>query len=201
MHDYIVFFGDNSIRITDQRSVNRDKNSDFYLFEPPFDWNTIINLALNSEQNTTITIQTSDISDEWNSFKSNFNSIKAAGGLVYNEFGELLIIDRLEKWDLPKGKIEGDETPEEAAMREVEEECGIDQLQINRYYGSTYQVYTLECKLILKQNIWYQMITNKQELIPQTSEGIANAFWIPETEIPQLIKKTYRSIAAFLEGR
>src|SRR6267154_620027 len=46
----------------------------------------------------------------WQTFISYCSLIEAAGGLVQNEKNEWLIIFRRGKWDLPKGKIEGDET-------------------------------------------------------------------------------------------
>ena len=55
-------------------------------------------------------------------FAKNFTVIEASGGIVQNSSKELLFIERLGKWDLPKGKIEKNETPAEAAIREVEEE-------------------------------------------------------------------------------
>ncbi|MDD2563382.1 MAG: NUDIX domain-containing protein [Salinivirgaceae bacterium] len=199
MHEYIVFFGDNSIRFTKQVSENRDKSSDFYLFESPFEWCTLINVALNSVAGTVLTLTTPDIEQTWKEFQENFTPIDAAGGIVYNELGELMVIERLNKWDLPKGKIEMGENPKEAAIREVEEECGIKDLTIESYCGSTYHVYTLNFQIVLKRTYWYRMSVKKKKLTPQESEGITNAFWIKETEHPKLIENTYRSIAAFLE--
>src|SRR5438552_3294293 len=63
-------------------------------------------------------------------FFKHFTLIAAAGGVVQNEQQDLLFIFRLQKWDLPKGKIEPKETPEMAAVREVEEETGITGLAI-----------------------------------------------------------------------
>ncbi|MDP3432455.1 MAG: NUDIX domain-containing protein, partial [Bacteroidota bacterium] len=61
----------------------------------------------------------------WECFKRQFVEIPAAGGLVKSSGQSLLFIKRLGVWDLPKGKIDMDETPEIAAIREVEEECGV----------------------------------------------------------------------------
>ena len=58
--------------------------------------------------------------------------IEAAGGLVKNENGDYLFIYRNDKWDLPKGKIEKDEKTKVAAVREVEEECGIAVSKLRR---------------------------------------------------------------------
>ena len=54
-----------------------------------------------------------------------FVFVLAAGGLVKNSNDEILYIRRLGYLDLPKGKVEADETTEQAAIREVSEECGI----------------------------------------------------------------------------
>ena len=59
------------------------------------------------------------------------NVIRAAGGVVYrtDQSGEtqFAIIHRpaYDDWTLPKGKLDGGETAEEAAVREVEEETGL----------------------------------------------------------------------------
>src|SRR5437868_11884755 len=74
----------------------------------------------------------------WKIFLSYYTLVEAAGGLVQNNREEFLLIKRLGKWDLPKGKLDYDESPEEAAIREVEEECGIDQLSILRKLPLTF---------------------------------------------------------------
>jgi hypothetical protein len=53
-----------------------------------------------------------------------FKLIQASGGIVFNQKNEILLIKRLGKWDLPKGKIKKSETLEECAIREIEEETG-----------------------------------------------------------------------------
>ena len=55
-------------------------------------------------------------------FQGLYKIIEAAGGVVFNEKNEILMIYRLKTWDLPKGKIEKGETPADAAFREVCEE-------------------------------------------------------------------------------
>src|SRR5690606_39248757 len=59
--------------------------------------------------------------------------VTAAGGMVFNDKKEILFIYRNKRWDQPKGKIEKGETLEESAIREVEEETGIQDLKITRY--------------------------------------------------------------------
>ena len=67
--------------------------------------------------------------------------VEAAGGLVFNKDGDILMIFRNGKWDLPKGKLEIGESIEECAIREVEEECGISGLIIEKKIKDTYNIY------------------------------------------------------------
>src|SRR5690606_16124356 len=66
-----------------------------------------------------------DCESVFQKIKEKHKIIKAAGGLVKNGEGDYLFIFRLGKWDLPKGKVESHEKMREAAVREVEEECGL----------------------------------------------------------------------------
>jgi hypothetical protein len=59
-----------------------------------------------------------DVEWSWQQFTSQFLWIRAAGGVVSNDREEVLFIHRLEKWDLPKGKVEAGEELELAALRE-----------------------------------------------------------------------------------
>src|SRR5690606_14096302 len=77
----------------------------------------------------------------WKEFKKYFHYLEAAGGIVKNKNNEILFIHRLDKWDLPKGKVEAGETTESAALREVEEECGINNLKLLGFLTQTYHIY------------------------------------------------------------
>ena len=57
--------------------------------------------------------------------------ILAAGGLVTNAQGEILWIFRRGFWDLPKGKLDDGETIQSCAIREVEEETGIQNIKLH----------------------------------------------------------------------
>ena len=65
-------------------------------------------------------------------FFKQFDLIEAAGGIVQNDQKQMLFIYRLNKWDLPKGKVEKGENFEQAAIREVEEETGVNTLQLKK---------------------------------------------------------------------
>lgn len=107
----------------------------------------------------------------------------AAGGKVLNEDQEVLFIYRREKWDLAKGKVDKGETLEEAALREVKEECGPVQLQLQQFLIATYHIYEHKNKWVLKTTFWYQMsATRYQALIPQMEEDITEMKWISPSD-------------------
>ncbi|MBA1314956.1 NUDIX domain-containing protein [Pseudomonas monteilii] len=52
--------------------------------------------------------------------------IKLRATIIYRKDGEVLFVrKRKAKWNLPGGRVERDETPLEAAMREMAEETGL----------------------------------------------------------------------------
>lgn len=103
---------------------------------------------------------------------------EAAGGLVYNNKREILFIYRNSKWDLPKGGLKKGESFEEAALREVEEETGVQGLEIRGFIAKTYHVFKRNDKFKLKITYWYEMYTEYSgELVPQAKEGIKKAKW------------------------
>lgn len=141
-----------------------------------------------------------DIKWLFNEFKKMFRIIEAAGGLVKNENEKYLFILRHNKWDLPKGKIEKKETIETAAIREVEEECGIDNLKIIKQLQTTYHIYSLEEQAILKPTYWFLMQTNSDKnLTPQLEEGITEVKWFEKNELYIVQENTYESIREVLK--
>ncbi len=132
-------------------------------------------------------------------FAKNYKIIEAAGGLVVNELDEILIIYRLDTYDLPKGKMEKDEIPRETAHREVEEETGVKHLITNDLLGLTYHTYrSRKNKRILKRTYWFKMTAPKQPLTPQAEEDIEKAEWIAPKDIPKLFDNMYESIKMIL---
>lgn len=141
-----------------------------------------------------------DLKEMWASFKSNFKIEKAAGGLVYNDKEELLFIHRLDKWDLPKGHIEKGESKKEAAIREVEEECGISGLEIIEKLPISYHMFIRKGKMVLKITHWYRMYSvYKGGLVPQTNEGIDLVCFKSKIAQGEVLKNTYKNIALLLK--
>ena len=133
------------------------------------------------------------------SFFKNFIIIEAAGGIVQNDKKEILFINRLGKWDLPKGKIEPGEKEEESAVREVNEETGVKDLHLKKKIGETYHVYDAFGKHFLKISHWYYMTSSStQKLIPQTEEDITEIKWVATKDIKEPMQNTYPSIKDIL---
>ena len=121
--------------------------------------------------------------------------IEAAGGLVENEKGDYLFIYRNDKWDLPKGKIEKDEKTKVAAVREVEEECGIIVSKLGEKICKTYHAYISRGEVVLKKTHWYAMkYKGNAKLKPQTEEGITDVRWFRKGHIDAIIQNTFPSI-------
>jgi 8-oxo-dGTP pyrophosphatase MutT (NUDIX family) len=135
------------------------------------------------------------------SIKKQCQLIKAAGGLVTNAQGGFLFIFRNKKWDLPKGKVEKGERIKTAAVREVEEECGIKIAKKSRKLCKTYHVYELDSKIVLKRTSWYSMeVKGVPKLVPQKEEGITRAVWVAPTAIQTKITNTYPLIFDVLKA-
>ncbi|OQA11021.1 MAG: Diadenosine hexaphosphate hydrolase [Bacteroidetes bacterium ADurb.Bin397] len=138
----------------------------------------------------------------FNTFLKKFRLIRAAGGIVLHtkEANKVLMIFRLGKWDLPKGKIEKGENRRNAAKREVEEECGVLEIKILQPCNDTFHLYQLKGKWVIKQTHWYLMngITNG-EPVPQTEEGITEAKWLKKSQIRALLPLSYSAIASLLK--
>ncbi len=125
--------------------------------------------------------------------------IIAAGGLVFNEQNELLMIYRREKWDLPKGKLDEGETIETCAVREVEEETGIKVDELNKLLDITFHEYfdTYVNDDVIKETHWYLMkASSNQSLIPQTEEDITAIKWVDKTELAECLQNSYDTIIA-----
>lgn len=114
----------------------------------------------------------------WTDFQACFQVLEASGGLVQNQQNELLVFYRRGSWDLPKGKIDPGETPEQAAVREVREETGLVNLTLGDFLTHTYHTYELKGERILKKTWWYRMKTTDTQLIPQTEEDIEEIRWV-----------------------
>jgi len=138
-------------------------------------------------------------SKDFNRLFEKYTLVLAAGGLVKKN-DKFLFIKRLGKWDIPKGKLEKLETPQQGAIREVEEECGINNLTIEQLIITTYHTYTEKNKQILKKTYWYAMnYQGNEEIIVQSQEGITKGKWLKKKKLDKIRNNTYESILEVLD--
>lgn len=136
-----------------------------------------------------------DLEELKKAFFKKFTLVQAAGGAVFNEDDQLLMIFRRGSWDLPKGKLDKGETLEECAVREVEEETGLQNVQLVSPLLVTYHTYHEGTKFILKESHWYRMkVAGKQELTPQTEEGIEEVRWMKLDEAEKVFPQAFPSV-------
>lgn len=136
----------------------------------------------------------------WRDFTSCFTIIEAAGGLVRNSRGEILVMYRRGKWDLPKGKVDVGEESYETAIREVEEECGLSGLLIRKKIVETWHCYSLNEQHILKPTTWFEMeYPGNEKPVPQAEEEITDIQWISPASLGFLRENTFPSILEVLE--
>ena len=127
--------------------------------------------------------------------KQEFVLVEAAGGVVQNERGELLMIELRGRWDLPKGHIEVGEEASAAALREVEEETGVvAELLDSEPLMETWHAYNTYGRWELKRTRWWRMRALCGELKPQDEEGIARVEWCSAESVQQRLKMSYATI-------
>lgn len=188
---YKVFIREVPVIICNYQQIKADeKGLNIVRFEVNFDWEKLTEYLIKD-----VFIVGNDVEIIWSSFKQMFTEISAAGGVVENTKGEILCIFRNGKWDLPKGKVEQDEAIEEAAIREVEEECGVEGLSLQKAIENTYHTYEVNGVQILKTTYWFAMKTDYEKLlVPQLEEGITKVEWINKAGLEKVKTNTYRSI-------
>ena len=140
-----------------------------------------------------ITFAVADLEESVRLVKEQFKIVRAGGGVVRKD-DKILLIYRLGKWDLPKGKLEKNESPQEGALREVEEECNV-KVTLSEEICQTWHTYTRNKKKYLKQTYWYAMdCLGDQKMKPQVEEGIEEVRWMNSTEVHQALYESYFSI-------
>ena len=120
--------------------------------------------------------------------------VEAAGGVVENESGEVVMIRRNERWDLPKGHREEGESFAECAAREAGEETGVEVTEVGQLLTTTLHAYNLYGRWELKLTAWYAMRASSVALTPQREEGIICAEWIAREQIAAKVKNSFPTI-------
>ena len=160
-------------------------------------FDTVINKRVSTYDSVTLVVEAKKPIQE--QIKKYYKVVKAAGGIVLNQNHEVLLMHRLDKWDLPKGKQDAGEKSKQTAVREVNEECSIS-VQLGKKVCTTWHTYTYKGSNILKRTRWYEMIcTDESEMKPQLEENISELKWMNKASLDEAMLDTYSSIRLVIE--
>ncbi len=109
----------------------------------------------------------------------------------------LIIRDSYKNWGFPKGHLEVDEAPELAALREVQEETGLDDLALRGEIDTIDWYFRFRGRLIHKVCHFYLMESASADTSPQREEGITACRWAPMADAMQSI--SYANARTVLE--
>ncbi len=188
---YKVFVNDKPLFLTDE--IVKETDFQLFLLESADIKQIIVKIFQNKIQKAYL--YHPDEKEIMKTLKTKIPIQKAGGGLVYNNKNQVLFILRNGKWDLPKGGIEKGEAIEDTALREVEEETGVNGLMITQKLQKTYHIFKRNGQFKLKVTHWFEMKTDFDG-IPQgqVEEGIEKVVWLHQEEIPQALNNSYENI-------
>lgn len=170
-----------------------------------YDSFTTLEIALDLLQNTSVkelNVYGEQIDEIWEEFKKLFRIIEAAGGIVNRPNGDILFIKRLGKWDLPKGKMEKGESREESAVREIEEETNLQNVELLDFINTTYHIYIeRNGDRVLKYTHWFEMNFDGEDTSkPQLEEGITEVAWKNTSQIEaEVFPSTFKNIKLIIK--
>jgi 8-oxo-dGTP pyrophosphatase MutT (NUDIX family) len=198
---YKVFFNERIVLLTDDFIRNfQVRYGLFYKYKSVDDLKELLDFYGQLKHIDTLFVFHHDIEELRERFKSCFQQVYAAGGLVRNKENLYLIMKRRGKWDLPKGKVNRNETFEEAAVREVTEECGLHGMEIVGPLMATYHTYYIDIQPILKRTGWFEMYyPGSEEPVPQFDEDITEIRWVRKEELTEYASNTYPAIIDILK--
>lgn len=202
---YKVFFNDRKITVLQKTDITLNKSikytENLHSISDVKHWF----LDFISEDEKEVIMICEDIEKFWEKvFVPSFKLIKAAGGVVKRN-GQLLFIFRNEKWDLPKGKVDNGESVEKAAIREVQEECGISGHSILKKLPATYHIYQSpyiksKGKWVLKETFWFEMgYAGNENGKPQNEENITEIRWFERSELNEVLANTYENLKQVIQ--
>ena len=172
-----------------------DPNAILFRLGESLDIHSLIDMVEYSDTLHRICIPTDDIEGTYKKVCAEFLEVNAGGGLVSNRRGDFLLISRNGLWDPPKGHQDPGEDISVTALREVQEETGIDELELRELICITDHCYKRNDIWHLKHTWWYDMLyTNPTDLTPQKEEDIAKAAWVAKSSLPPYLLNTYPSI-------
>lgn len=193
---YKVFFNERIVLLTDDFIRNfQMRYGLFYKYKDVEELKEMLSLFWDIRHIDNLFIYHHDLDQLRERFKSCFQQVNAGGGLIKNKEGRYLIMKRRGKWDLPKGKVNKNETIEAAALREVTEETGLFGIAVVSPMLSTYHTYYIEDKPVLKRTSWFEMLyIGNDDPIPELEEDITEIRWLRKDELRSITSNTYQAI-------
>ena len=193
---YTIFFGESELLITRDTPSERYDIVDAEAFES-FSQAKIVKIVENSK---CVAVVTPSPELTFEALKAEFKWVEAAGGVVTNVAGDLLMINLRGRWDLPKGHVESGESSRVAALREVEEETGIRAEVVgDEPLICTHHTYNTYGEWELKRTTWWAMQSIGGVLKAQSEEGITSAEWCERATLHERLKTTYPTIKCLVE--
>lgn len=180
-----------------------DPNIVLFSIGDSLDIHELVGMVEVSDSLQRVCIPSSDTKGTYEAICAEFLEVNAGGGLVSNRRGDYLLISRNGLWDLPKGHQDPGEDIAVTALREVQEETGIQDIILRDLICITDHCYRRNGIWHLKHTWWYDMLyTDPTDLTPQTEEDIAKAAWVAKSSLPPYLRNTYPSIQeVFREAR
>lgn len=201
---YKIYFNDKPLYLATEKPVELEKfDAGNTVIAKDIAQDTIKHIIAQMQQTNTKAgaIIYADEAAAFNAVSKEFTLIKAAGGLVLTPDNKVLFIFRRGMWDLPKGKWEEGESLPECAIREVQEETGLQEVQLQQPLTITYHTYYQNGGHILKESHWYRMLAkNPNAFTPQTEEDIEQCQWIDWNDRATRFSNTHPSIIDVLKA-
>jgi len=172
-----------------------DPNAILFASGGSADIHSLISMVETSDSLHRVCIPSDDVEGTYKAICAEFKEVNAGGGLVSNRRGDFLLISRNGLWDLPKGHQDPGEAIETTALREVQEETGIEDLELRELICITDHCYKRDGIWHLKHTWWFDMLyTDPTDLTPQREEDISKAAWVAKSSLPPFLLNTYPSI-------
>jgi 8-oxo-dGTP diphosphatase len=120
-----------------------------------------------------------------------YDSEYSAGGVVYRPNGSdtdiaLIYRTRHDDWSLPKGHIEPGESREQAALREIKEETGLD-ASILRPLGEAVYFFRKRSGDLVRKTVYHYLMEALSSELGKPNWEVTEVRWVPITEVQGLL--------------
>lgn len=120
-----------------------------------------------------------------------YSSEYSAGGVVYRRNGgkvdvALIYRTRHDDWSIPKGHIEAGESREQAALREIKEETGLD-VRIVRPLGEAVYYFRKKGGDLVRKTVYYYLMEALTTELGKPNWEVTESRWVPIEEAQALL--------------